>query len=75
MQRLLSLPRITLNNDFLAHVGIIDNVREISMFFEPGPLGLSLEDHDNGVQIKEFPDVDGKPSPAKQSGLLQEDDR
>eukprot|EP01138_Halocafeteria_seosinensis_P001997 gb/GECG01002045.1/.p1 GENE.gb/GECG01002045.1/~~gb/GECG01002045.1/.p1 ORF type:complete len:372 (+),score=44.28 gb/GECG01002045.1/:1-1116(+) len=75
MQRLLAIPRITWNNDLLAHIGIIDDVREISVFFQSRSLGLALEDNKHGVRIEDFVEAEGNPSPAKQTGVLEAGNR
>ena len=79
LYKLESVPRMRMNADFLAFVGLIGDVRETSCFFPPeSPLGLSLGSVDNGRltevnALKPLPD--GRPSPAMASGLVNIGDK
>ena len=78
LHKLESVPRMRMNADFLAFVGLVGNTRETSCFFPAKGLGLSLTPTD-GARLTEVtaikPLADGTPSPAQQRGLINVGDK
>jgi hypothetical protein len=76
MIKLMQVPRVATNPDFCVFVGILDGVRESSVRFAPGPLGLTVGkdgDHVGVLGFKALPD--GSVSPAESAGCVQIGDR
>ncbi len=72
------IPRMRSNSDFLAFIGLVDNVRETSCFFpKDQALGLTLaEASDRLTEVTALkPLPGGGPSPAMQSGLIRVGDK
>ena len=78
LYKLESVPRMRMNADFLAFVGLVGNTRETSCFFPAKGLGLSLTPTDGGkltevTAIK--PLADGSRSPAQVRELINVGDK
>ena len=78
LYKLESVPRMRMNADFLAFVGLVGNTRETSVFFPEKSLGLSLNPSPDGttsVLAALKPLADGKPSPAQARKLVNVGDK
>ena len=72
IHKLEAIPRMRLNSDFQSFLGLVDGVRETSVFFPPGPLGITLSRGEHGwTEVAALkPNADGTPSPAMVNGLV-----
>lgn len=76
LRRLVVVPRVAELQEVYDLLGIVNsNIRETSMIFGPGPLGLTLRSQKDGgaseAVVADFkPGKDGTYGPAKQSGLI-----
>lgn len=60
------------NGDFLAFLGIVDEVREVSVRFPIGPMGITLSPNGPYTEITNLkPLPTGQPSPAQANGLIR----
>lgn len=60
------------NGDFLAFLGIVDEVREVSVRFCIGPMGVTLSPNGPYTEITNMKSLpDGSPSPAQANGLIR----
>ena len=78
LYKLEAVPRMRMNADFLAFVGLVGGTRETSCFFPAKGLGLSLAPSDGGryTEITALkPNADGSPSPAQLRGLMYAGDK
>lgn len=70
MRAMEAVPRMRSNPDFLAHLGFDDRVRETSILFPSGPLGIELHAQGEHTAIRAFARPTGEAGPAESSGRV-----